>query len=130
MVKTTETPYAEAKSNKLYLPPIDEVTGAVIRDYYDGVLHFPAGYTGTQRVKWVEQEDDFWKPWSATPKELVWRPRRAKARELTPPPSVTSGEPRERDRGVSYYSNSKPNSLIGNSSEKEISLRNETKGLS
>ena len=48
--------------SSLYLPPIEE--GAVLRDFYDGEIHFPAGYVGYQKVRYVAREDDGPKPWA------------------------------------------------------------------
>jgi hypothetical protein len=55
---TIEIEYAVAKRSKLYLPPIDEKTGAVIRDFHGGELHFPAGIVGSQKVRYAPQECD------------------------------------------------------------------------
>ena len=59
---TVETPYAEAKASKLYLPPIDE--GAVLRDFYGGELHFPAGYVGSRPGPYVPLPEDGEKAWA------------------------------------------------------------------
>jgi hypothetical protein len=116
MMPLTEilTPYAEAKRNTLYLPPIDDYE-VILQVLGNGEIFRPAGYKGPGKIKYVPQPDDFTKSY-------------AYKRKLTPPSFVPGGEPIERDRGVSYYSNSKPNSLIGNSSRKENSSRNETEG--
>ena len=80
---TVETPYAEAKASKLYLPPIEEGVG-VIRDYYDGEIHFPAGLIGSQKVRYAPSVDDGEKAW-------------AYKRKLTPPPSMPIGTRLERE---------------------------------
>jgi len=71
-----ETPYAEAKANKLYFPPIEEC--AVLRDFHGGELHFPAGLVGSQKVRYAPSVDDGEKAW-------------AYKRKLTPPPFMPIG---------------------------------------